>query len=91
MPIKNAWAPEEIEAAIRLYSDTGADDVAKRLGRTRDGVLRVLRANGVKIRPRGNLVAEARSECPSFKLMCEEAAFGSTQLLMALQRTGLRP
>lgn len=82
----------EANQVIRLYlNDTSALEIAGMLGRSKDTVLAVLRANHVPIRPRGRPSNDSGERCPAFERMIEKAKFGSVQLLAAIQRAGVRP
>jgi hypothetical protein len=82
----------EANQVISLYlKDTSAFDIAGMMGRSKDTVLAVLRANHVPIRPRGRPSNDSGEHCPAFARMEEDARFGSQQLLAAIERAGLRP
>jgi hypothetical protein len=82
----------EVEQAVRLYrSEVGAVDIGFIMGRSKSTILAILRANSIPIRKRGAPSMESRQECPSFRRMAEDARFGSTQLLAAIERAGVRP
>ena len=82
----------EATQVISLYrKETSAFDIAAMMGRSKDTVLAVLRANHVPIRKRGRPSLESGEACPSFTRMEEDARFGSQQLLQAIERAGLRP
>jgi hypothetical protein len=83
----------EARRAITLYqADISAAEVAGMLGRSKDTVLAILRANHVPIRRRGAPGYDRASEkCGAFEKMAEDARFGSQMLLAAIQRAGVRP
>ena len=86
------WTMPEVNKAIALYRDEySAAEIGGMLGRSKDGVLHVLRANNIPIRPRGAPSVESGNECLSFRKMVEEAHIGSMRLLAAIQLAGLRP
>lgn len=86
------WTGPEIDLAIKRYR-TGESlrEIGRSLHRDKDALIRVLRANNVEIRRQGRPSLESERKCSSFERMKEEAAFGSLQLLLAIERAGLRP
>ena len=86
------WTTTEVARAVALYRDEySASDIASMLDRSKDGVLHVLRANGVSIRRRGAQSVDQGQVCHSFRRMVEDAQHGSRQLLAAIQCAGVRP
>lgn len=83
----------EAQRAITLYkADISAAEVAGMLGRSKDTVLAILRANHVQIRRRGAPGYDRCGEkCGSFEKMAEDARLGSQMLLAAIVRAGVRP
>lgn len=88
-----SWTLPEVEHAIDLYCDEemSAVEIGRMMGRSKDGVLNVLRANGVPIRGRGARAGKEGENCPAFTRMADEARLGSTMLLEAITRAGVRP
>lgn len=86
------WTTTAVAQAIALYRDEySAAEIATMLDRGKDGVLHVLRANGVQIRRRGAQSIEQGQVCQSYRKMVEAAHIGSRQLLAAIQCAGVRP
>jgi hypothetical protein len=92
MAVSKPLTAANVDQIVSDYAEGEAiADIAIDIGCSRDTVKRVLTANGIAIRSRGRQSLESERTCSSFERMKEDAAFGSMQLLMAIQRAGLLP
>ena len=84
------WTGAEIDRAKRMYAEGhSAFEIGQTLGRYKDGVIRTLKAHGVKVRLGGPSLSA--SVCPTYRRQCEDAIIGSAELLFAIEKAGLRP